>query len=268
MRNLRSSLPSTARRHASHPPEELLQAFKQAALSVTTLYKTAASEQAQGYQEGYQNALEDLLRFLDKENLGLQDGEGWRVRQWATEKYQGSNHQTHLTSDNEEEAEEETRARSSSPVEPKKETTDTAVCQAPADNPSTAADAPRSESAPPPAPLGHTVSVTRSSPPVSAVPSSEFTFQSSSQLPATHDCDMSNGDTNYSGVRNNSSTFQINVIPRQARNSRRDSRTPTASRLGPGAGSKRSLPTIDFFDIGGFNHRDGTNGGGKRGRFA
>src|SRR5215469_11633889 len=101
MRNLRTSLPSTSRRQASQPPEELIQAFKQAALSVTALYKTAGAEQARAYQQGYQDALEELLRFLDKENLGLQDGEGWRVRQWATERYQGSSQQAQAASDNE-----------------------------------------------------------------------------------------------------------------------------------------------------------------------
>ena len=69
------------------PPEQLLQAFKTAALSVTNLYKSAVTDQNNSRAAGYQDALDDLLRFLDSENLGLQDGEGWRVRQWATERY-------------------------------------------------------------------------------------------------------------------------------------------------------------------------------------
>src|SRR5699024_9868937 len=41
-------------------------------------------------QAGYQEAIEDLLQFLDRENLGLGDGEGWSVRRWATERLDGS----------------------------------------------------------------------------------------------------------------------------------------------------------------------------------
>ncbi|OAP65604.1 hypothetical protein AYL99_01576 [Fonsecaea erecta] len=95
MRSLNTSLPSTR----PAPPEQLLQAFKSAALSVTNLYKSAAADQNASRQAGYQDALEDLLSFLDKENLGLQDGEGWRVRQWATERYEGSTRHHQIESD-------------------------------------------------------------------------------------------------------------------------------------------------------------------------
>ncbi|KIW76375.1 hypothetical protein Z517_11121 [Fonsecaea pedrosoi CBS 271.37] len=97
MRSLNTSLPSTR----PAPPEQLLQAFRTAALSVTNLYKSAVTDQNASRQAGYQDALEDLLSFLDKENLGLQDGEGWRVRQWATERYEGSTHHHQIESDDE-----------------------------------------------------------------------------------------------------------------------------------------------------------------------
>lgn len=247
-----------------------MQAFKEAALTVTTLYKTATSERARGHQEGYQDALEELLRFLDRENLGLQDGEGWRVRQWATERYQGSHHHVHAASDNEEEAEDDTRARSSSPVYQKKDTLDSTVSATQTENMPPAAGPPRSESAPPAAPpLGRSGSPTRPTTAHFTIPASDFTFQSTMQPQAAHDIDMSNADINSASTQNNTSHFQINLIPRQSRSTRRDSRT-AASRLGPGAGAKRPMPTIDFFDLGGFNERDGRdkNGGGKRGRFA
>ena len=64
--------------------EDLSSAFKVAAISVTNLYKKAISAPQQARQAGYQDALDDILSFLDRENLGLQDGEGWLVRQWAT----------------------------------------------------------------------------------------------------------------------------------------------------------------------------------------
>jgi hypothetical protein len=79
--SLNTSLPrSFPRRH------ELHQAFKAAALSVAQLYKTAAAEEDVVRAAGYQDALEDILAFLDHENLGLGDGEGWKVRRWATER--------------------------------------------------------------------------------------------------------------------------------------------------------------------------------------
>ncbi|PHH53683.1 hypothetical protein CFIMG_008160RA00001 [Ceratocystis fimbriata CBS 114723] len=70
-------------------PEQLLDAFRAAALSVTKLYKTSASAQNKARLGGYQDCLEDLLAFLDRENIGLGDGEGWRIRSWATEKLNG-----------------------------------------------------------------------------------------------------------------------------------------------------------------------------------
>ncbi|KAI9823195.1 MAG: hypothetical protein M1832_002639 [Thelocarpon impressellum] len=100
MRSLNTSLPtSSPKGHRRDPPEQLLQAFRSAALSVTTLYKTAAADQERSHQAGYQEALDDLLAFLDHENLGLDDGEGWKVRQWATERLDGA--QTSVESDDE-----------------------------------------------------------------------------------------------------------------------------------------------------------------------
>ncbi|KKF94944.1 hypothetical protein CFO_g2723 [Ceratocystis platani] len=54
-------------------PEQLLDAFRAAALSVTKLYKTSASAQNKARLDGYQDCLEDLLAFLDRENIGLGD---------------------------------------------------------------------------------------------------------------------------------------------------------------------------------------------------
>lgn len=79
MRSLNSSLPrSSSIRRSNPPPEHLIQSFKTAALSVTNLYKTAAADQIRARELGYQDALDDLLVFLDKENLGLTTGKGGR----------------------------------------------------------------------------------------------------------------------------------------------------------------------------------------------
>lgn len=67
-------------------PEQLLDVFRAAALSVTKLYKSSISAQAKARAEGYQDCLDELLQFLDRENLGLGDGEGWKIRSWANER--------------------------------------------------------------------------------------------------------------------------------------------------------------------------------------
>lgn len=70
------------------PPEQLLDAFRAAALSVTKLYKTSAAAQAKARQEGYQEAIDDLLSLLDREDLSHSD-EARRVRRWAAERRAG-----------------------------------------------------------------------------------------------------------------------------------------------------------------------------------
>lgn len=108
MRSLNTSLPKSM-------PPDLLAAFRTAALSVTNLYKAAAASDSSSHQSGYQDALEDLLAFLDKENLGLQDGEGWRVRQWATEKYDRDT-PVNQNNDSEDEPTDMEKERSASPA--------------------------------------------------------------------------------------------------------------------------------------------------------
>ncbi|KAF7554819.1 hypothetical protein G7046_g6711 [Stylonectria norvegica] len=91
MRGLNASLPGGAGKQPalSETPEQLLDVFKQAALSVTKLYKTSALAQSKARSYGYQDCLDDLLSFLDKQNMGLDDGEGWKIRRWATERLDG-----------------------------------------------------------------------------------------------------------------------------------------------------------------------------------
>ncbi|KIW01060.1 uncharacterized protein PV09_07574 [Verruconis gallopava] len=271
MRSLNTSLPhaSSPRKQRSQPPEHLLAQFKQAALSVTNLYKAAASEHDKAYHEGYQDALEELLSFLDKENLGLQDGEGWRVRQWATERFEGTSAATAANgseSDDEHE-EEKTTQPETSPTLGRKATPELQPTLEATLNPSPAHT--RSESAPPitaaptvepPTQRDNTNIVQTYS-----VPQAEFTFQSNHPLPTVHDIDMD-------ASTDNNGTVHINVVPRSTRNARQNARSlnRTGSSLGPGAGMKRRLPNFDFFDLGGFNGKDGfggPGGGGKRGRF-
>ncbi|KAI9825010.1 MAG: hypothetical protein M1819_006521 [Sarea resinae] len=279
MRSLNTSLPnpSSPNPRTAQPPEQLLQAFKSAALSVTNLYKTAASDQARARQSGYQEALDELLTFLDKENLGLGDGEGWRVRRWATERLDGTG--PHNTSDSDDERETiEKRARSSSPVIQRKQSVDLRS------RPTVRSESPvRTDSAPPSIPTT-TVSASQNSD-ITSRPEI-FTFRSAHTYPqdATmegldQDGNASDGASQLPTQTSNASTpsVRVELVPRHSRSGVRHSvhsnRTSArssapSSGLGNGAGFKRRIPLDEFFDIGSFgNGKDGFGGGGKRSRF-
>jgi len=265
-------------------PPELLSDFKAAALSVTNLYKTSAAHQEKARGLGYQDALEDLLAFLDAQNLGLMDGEGWRVRQWATQKLTDDGGLRQGGSDGDDEAEEQARdvstraaSRSSSPeVGRKVPPMPTASSELQEDERSTA--------------RRHTAS----EPPLQQqqVPSSDnFTFRSSHAYPTNHDRDGSmdlDAASTAPGTPSSMSTTtpdttSVRIHSRPTRGSRHNRRNAAAStnnnnnsainlNLGSGAGSKRKIPYPDFFDISGMNFdqqggRDNGSGrGGKRGR--
>ncbi|KAI5367326.1 hypothetical protein Slin15195_G024530 [Septoria linicola] len=279
MQPLSTSLP----RNRSEVPNDLLVDFKAAARSVTDLYRTAVTSQKQARQAGYQDALDDILAFLDKENMGLMDGEGWRVRQWATARLDGSGISTGpaatATDEEDEERsvkeEEKDDTRSSSPELQRRPLLPTTTSEITVED-----DAPlqrRVVSEPP-----------QAQPSVQPIPQqSNFTFQSSHAYPSgNHDRDMDmDGSTNspvqtYTSTLTPSSTETVRIIPRSARSTRRsnhnrragsDNRTPTLNfNLGSGSGTKRKIPYPDFFDISGINdggdRRDdnGRGGGGKR----
>ena len=281
MRNLHTSLPRSP--SAQQPPEQLLQAFKTAALSVTNLYKTAASDQARARQSGYQEALDDILAFLDKEHLGLGDGEGWRVRQWATERLDGSAADRATVSESEDErAESAKRARSSSPVVPYKSSTTDVL-------PPPGASSPVRVTSAPPLPQGMTQTPT--SHPTSN--SEIFSFRSSHPYP--QDIDMVPSESTSTNTTANivsqpeienipqiptlSPTVRLEVLPRGARTPHRNSSAHTSRHntrgttlmnrrsLGPGAGSKRRFDLNEYFDLG--NLGEGREGaGGKKGRLS
>ncbi|PYH90189.1 hypothetical protein BO71DRAFT_452938 [Aspergillus ellipticus CBS 707.79] len=254
MRSLNTSLPSSTPR--PQPPEQLLQSFKAAALSVTNLYKNAVFEQAQAKQAGYQEAIEDLLHFLDRENLGLGDGEGWTVRQWATERSDG----TGAPSDDDE---VEKQARGTTPTPARKAKPEPERTRQPSKSSSPAAE----EQPPPPS----------SSPPVPEPNSFDrptiFTFTSGPTFPQTSDQDMDiQSSDNSTPASQDGAPVSVSVLPRNSRQQNRHStfsRTnsrPSARDSSVGIGSKRKLAVPDFFDLSGLGNRD-MFGGGKRGRF-
>ena len=270
MKSLNSSLPrSPQAKRLNAPPEQLIQSFKAAALSVTNLYKTAAVDQTRARDAGYQDALDDLLAFLDQRNLGLDDGEGWKVRQWATERLDGSP-PGHLGSDSDDDrGETAKRARSSSPVAQRTIAQDLEQTRQPSrsTSPVRAASVPM---APPPTSqpqsnIYHTPEV--------------FTFRSAHPYP--HDIEMQAADTTTITATQPESlpspAVRVEVVPRGSRtphrgvnhSNRHGARSTASARsLGAGAGSKRRIPLLDYFDLGSLgDSKDGRDGGGKRSRF-
>lgn len=244
MRSLNRSLPS-ARSSRHTAPEDLLPAFKQAALSVTNLYKSAANYHDSMRQAGYQDALDDLLKFLDQENLGLQDGEGWRVRQWATTRYDVS-HLQQSESDEEEAAEPENANRSSSPEKHAEEE-----------------EHPQSE-------IQQTPSSSQDNHSQQSNSGTEPPQQSTFQFSAGTDQTMQSDDSTTPSEQKRT-PLRVEVINRTNRNAHRhNNRHPSRaiSRSTPQtAGSKRKMPFPDIseiFDLG-FEKKDNFEGGGGGG---
>lgn len=253
MRSLNTSLPSTR----PAPPEQLLQAFRTAALSVTNLYKSAVTDQNVSRQAGYQDALEDLLSFLDRENLGLQDGEGWRVRQWATERYDGSTHQRE-TEDEEERSEAGNRPRSISP--PKDQ---------PAESTTTPAEPVKADSA------TQTENVQTSTAPDQTTSTPMFYFTSTSAPSASDDMQTDDDGHGTAPTPSSSTTSPVRVevvnnrgnrTPHRHGNQRHNTRSSNREFTFT-AGTKRKFQIPDFFDISNIGPRDGT-GSSKRGRLS
>jgi hypothetical protein len=254
MRSLNKSLPKTQRRR---PAPEAHKIFKDTAMAVTNLYRTALADVECARSDGYQQALEDILGFMDKENLGVGDGEGWRIRQWATERLDGAM-PVASTSDSEEETAEEQRARSSSPI------VEHIPQEAPAVEEPTAETTARCDSAPPSAAAESYNSDTDMAPlpPV-------FHFSANQGYPANSAVDHAIFDFTAAARR---------AFPTPRRNSNRGSSrnlqrsaAQNLVALGNGAGQKRKLMN-DFFNVD-FNHdrrddRSGPGSGPKRGRMA
>ncbi|PLN84041.1 hypothetical protein BDW42DRAFT_163455 [Aspergillus taichungensis] len=259
MRSLNTSLPSSTPR--PQPPEQLLQSFKTAALSVTNLYKNAVFEQAQAKQAGYHEAIEDLLQFLDRENLGLGDGEGWRVRQWATERMDGP------LSD---EDDAEKQPRGSPYTAPRKATVDPATTK-PQTKPAPSANnepvtMPQQPAQQPPAVSSH---VPDSNP---SDRSAIFTFTAGPSFPPhqEHDIDMQPSDDSTASTQDDA-PVSVSVVPRNPRSQNRHNNLSrpnprTSVRDTTGLGSKRKFTVPDFFDLSGMGNKD-VFGGGKRSRF-
>ena len=269
MRSLNTSLP-TSRTRASQPPE-LLQAFRSAALSVTNLFKTAVTDQGNTRQLGYQDALDDLLSFLDRENMGRQDGEGWRIRQWATERFEGGETMGNSIDSDDDRADIERKASSSSPVPQTRISPEVSDMQ---DHSTSDNIATRTESAPPATRKEETHS------PVDRP--SMFTFSAAQPLPNRDvpmqipdtSSDRHSSDSPHSEATSSQATgpFRVEVVNRAPRvhnrhASIRHNTRSTNRDMGFAGGTKRKFHLPEFFDISSVgNSKEGSNGGGKRGR--
>ncbi|KAL1866637.1 hypothetical protein Plec18167_008969 [Paecilomyces lecythidis] len=283
MRSLNTSLPSASR---SQPPEQLLQVFKSAALSVTNLYKTAITDQAQARQAGYQDAIEDLLTFLDRENLGLDDGEGWKIRRWATERADGTGVASSDSDDERGDVEKPTRGSTPATARTQRPETDASTQPSRSTSPPRTEPVAQPQSQPPPQQQGVPPAAEESNP--FARPA-VFTFTAGPQFPQSYEQDVDMGSENAASVNSSSSedsvsvssnltppSVGVSVLPRNsraqhrhansARNSARSSTREASAGLGASLGSKRKFNVPDFFDLSGLGTRD-MFGGGKRGRF-
>ncbi|CAJ2502301.1 Uu.00g096950.m01.CDS01 [Anthostomella pinea] len=225
---------------SSDSPEQLLDAFKAAALSVTKLYKTSAAAQAKSRSDGYQDCLDDLLAFLDRRHFGLSDGEGWQIRRWATERLDGRDSVSQIM-----ESEDETdKAEAGSSPE--------------LHRPGGANHTPAMRTEPPPAAQTPAVSPIVEEPPTITVPTQDnFTFQSSHPYPQDSYLNLANLDLS-DPIRSNDNTTQapsaVSVPhPTRPRSTKRGhrSRNTTTNHLGKGAGQKRSINFAELFDVGG-----------------
>ena len=247
MKSLNRSLPTS-----NQPSEELLRAFKTAAISVTSLYREAASGQSQARAAGYQDALDDLLAFLDQRSLGLGDGEGWLVRQWATGRLEArpanqghQDHQEqHAVSESEDEKEQD-KEKSPSPAQPEssplRTTTRLEVSN-----------------------IGDSTKQQEIGKVTIPIPSTTvFTFESSHAYPK--DIDMQNQEVTSQVTVKPDSSPRITRQSHKKSNNKPPYRSVSAKILGLGSGSKRRLPYGEFFDISGIGEgKDSSRTSAKR----
>lgn len=274
MRSLDKSLPKSLNPRSAQPPGQLLQSFRSAALSVTNLYKTAAAEQSKARLSGYQEALDSLLAFLDKENLGLGDGEGWKVRKWATERLDGSPIAPTGSDSDEDRGETTKRARSSSPVLQRKSSHETLETRLPSRSNSPVGTT-RNPSIPPTSSL---------QPVVYTSASDVFSFRSPHPYPQDIDMQPDPAASTPSHLEPplqesgsiSAPPSRLEFLPRCSRTSQRsgnhmnrhNTRSTTSVRsLGTGAGSKRKIAFNEYFDLGNLGDGKDGIGGAKRGKF-
>lgn len=233
---------------------ELLDAFRAAALSVTKLYKTSAAAQAKARVDGYQDCLEDLMAFVDKE--GLAEGEGSRVRKWIAERMDGRD-ATAPGTESDDDGDKGYRT--------------------PTPDIHRSGDVTRSARPQPEAMLSDTLVAPDASEQQSSyeivVPSQDtFAFRSSHPYPAETYIDLGKlnlSDTGRAHDTTSRPTLQQNM--HRSGRQRNGNRPGPRANLGRGAGQKRKAVNLaEYFDLGSLGNGNGKDmfGGGKRSRHA
>lgn len=255
MKSLNTSLPRSFPRR--HPTADLHQAFKAAALSVAQLYKTAAADEDHARAAGYQDAIDELLAFLDQENLGVGDGEGWRIRQWATERISPGAYGS------EDEVEEIRPARRSVSPNVQRRMGVNTVERRP------------TPTATPAQQVSTTTSTSREAPTepqeIEATLIRPEIFQFRSTVLPADDTDMSNAERSTAVPANSSSNDRASAESSSSKTSRnhrhglrgRASAIALAN-IGIGAGAKRKSPFSDILDLNSLDDKREGGGGGKR----
>ncbi|KAF4121056.1 hypothetical protein GMORB2_2542 [Geosmithia morbida] len=232
-------------------PEQLLDVFKAAALSVTRLYKSSVSAETRARADGYQDCLDDLVSFLDREGAaGLGEPGLSRMRKWAAERREGrdASPQTFESEDETDKGE----SASLPPVPARSAPRATMESRQPTATPMETTTAP-----PQPHPTSGPDSTAEEEPrpPQFIVPTQDnFTFQSDHQYPNIELLDLSD------------SRGHVGHHPRSQRHRQGKSGMRTSGPLGRGSGSKRRMDLDDFFGGCFGGAKDPSGGSSKRSR--
>jgi len=258
----------------SEPPEQLLSAFKAAALSVTQLYKTATADQGKARAEGYEDALYELLDFMDKEDIGLGDGEGWRIRRWATEKIDSRDSAQGDSDDETGGKQERGPDRGSSPEIHRSQSAPRLSSTSRISRMASPTRATSPQPPPPATAIPTTVEQSHIAPPA-------FTFRAGDSLPRELDFNLADVDmsdstrTLHEGTVSHGSNPPITITRPQRSGSRHNSYSGRSIVRSGNPISRNSVQKRktthdygEFFDILSSGCKDGAGGGGKRGRFA
>ncbi|KAL1875354.1 hypothetical protein Daus18300_003093 [Diaporthe australafricana] len=252
---------------AHEAPEQMLDVFRTAALSVTKLYKSSITAQAKARSDGYQECLDDLLQFLDKEHLGLDDGEGWKIRAWANERLDTTDTSPQIIESDDDAEKPEAMP---SPQIQRPTSTSTAHPQTSAPRVETQAQTE------PDTPIVQEITVDE---PEVAVPTQEtFDFRSSHPYPQDAPSPLNLANLRLSDGRghdhsmssSNSAPPSISVSRHSARATRHGGNggrigPRVATRLGHGAGTKRKDNWGEFFDLGNLGpSKDGLGASGAK----
>lgn len=220
------------------PPEQLLGIFKAAALSVTHLYRSSIAAETRARVDGYNDCLDDLLLFLDKEGAGMSEHGLMKLRKWASDRREkrDSSPQT---------AESEDEADKTEPTSQPAPTSTTSTTSTDIQQPALTETSMTQSNEPP---------AEDSRPPEFIVPTQDnFTFQTDHQYPNIELLDLSDSRT-------------MNHHSRSQRHRTGKTGPRSSGPLGRGAGAKRRMDFDDFFGgcLGGKDPFG--NGGGKRSR--